>query len=235
MRILSKGSSIIKRQSEPKSSERPWLPNLVFKNWSIVIKNTHAVVDCRFWSKLFCWRDFSLETSLSSYQTETFWKLLTWQRNILQKCENALKKNSFEFLMCGYTSETIWSKSVWNWSLSSPRTKGRYIATRAAKNTDEQKLSDNQIFLSDAQIVLWKVINAKDLLASKSACKDESVLKIGKYFLGNYWKSLKFLSKYSNLQTLINLNLSGIKSIYPVGCKIGIGWICKYFFECKRT
>ena len=97
--MLSKGSSInknintiIKGQSEPKSSERPWLPNLVFKNWSIVIKNTHAVVDCRFWSKVFCWQDFSPETSLSSLQTETFWKLLTWQRNILQKCENALKK-----------------------------------------------------------------------------------------------------------------------------------------------
>ena len=78
--------------SKDKANRSPWLPNLVFKNWSIVIKNTHAVVDCRFWSKLFCWRDFSLETSLSSYQTETFWKLLTWQRNILQKCENALKK-----------------------------------------------------------------------------------------------------------------------------------------------
>ena len=138
MRILSKGSSIIKGQGEPKS--------LITKF------GFQKLINCRFWSKLFCWRDFSLETSLSSYQTETFWKLLTWQRNILQKCENALKKNSFEFLMCGYTSETIWSKSVWNWSLSSPRTKGRYIATRAAKNTDEQKLSDNQIFLSDAQI-----------------------------------------------------------------------------------
>ena len=39
--------------------------------------------------------------------------------------------------------------------------------------------------------------------------------------LGNYWKSLKFLSKYSNLQTLINFDLSGIRS-YEISCFLNL-------------